>query len=204
MVKWSSGYAKTIKPCNHIAIFMSHTFSLEAIVLKRHNFAEADRFITVYSRQQGKVSALAKGVRKLTSRKRAALEPGNHVKLMLAKGHTTPIVTEAVIINSFAPAKGNLSRITQTYQLLEIIDHLTVEDESHPQVFYLLKNSLSALEQGGSKKTMLLENIRLILKELGFTHDKQFSETSLKDYIESLAEKKLRTKEYFTTDLSLG
>lgn len=177
---------------------MSNTFRLQAVVLKRNNFGDADRFITLFTKEQGKISVVAKGIRKIKSKKRAMLEPGNHVKLMLVKTKSSPIITEASLLNSFNAAKGNLPRLTQLYQLLEVIDFLTVEDESHPEVFDLLVSSLSALEQNGSKKSMLLENIRLILQDLGFTHDKEFSETSLREYIESLAEKKLKTKDFLT------
>lgn len=177
---------------------MSRSFSVTAIVLNRRNYRDTDRFITVFSKEKGKLVGLAKGVRKLTSKKRASLEPGNLVKLSFATGKAHAYITESTLIHSFPEAKRSLLRITQTYQLLEIIDLLTVEDEPHPQVFNLLEITLQQLSVNGSKKPLLLENIRLILKDLGFTYDKQFSEQGLRRYIESLAERQLKTKQYLT------
>lgn len=172
--------------------------TVEAIVLKRRNYQDADRFITLFSKQAGKVEGLAKGVRKLSSKKRPALEPGNLVKISFTSSTHIPIITEAILIHPFTAAKANLSRITQLQQLLEIVDALTVEAEAHPQVFTLLQQSLLALETNGHKKDYLLENIRLILKDLGFTYDKKFSEGGLKRYIEDLASKNLKSKIFLT------
>ena len=177
---------------------MSRTYTIHAIVLKRFNYQDADRFVTLFSAERGKVSGLAKGIRKLTSRKRASLEPGNLVKLSFVNGHKTPIITESELIYSFPTAKLNLPRITQLQQLLEIIDLLTVEEEPYPKVFELLKETLVHLGTNGHKKEVMLENIRLILQDLGFTYDKEFSEHGLRRYIEEIAEKKLRVKPFLT------
>ncbi|HVN15979.1 MAG TPA: DNA repair protein RecO, partial [Anaerolineales bacterium] len=59
------------------------SFRMEAIVLRHGDWGEADRLLTLYTREQGKVRAIAKGARKLTSRKAGHLEPFTHVKLQL-------------------------------------------------------------------------------------------------------------------------
>ena len=58
----------------------------EAVVLRHTDWGEADRLLTLYTREQGKVRAVAKGARKINSRKAGHLEPFTRVKLQLARG----------------------------------------------------------------------------------------------------------------------
>ena len=73
----------------------SRSYRTEALVIRHTNFGEADRILTLYSREKGKIRVVAKGVRKLKSRKAGHLEPFTRVQLQLAKGRDLPIVTQA-------------------------------------------------------------------------------------------------------------
>jgi DNA repair protein RecO (recombination protein O) len=75
-----------------------HSFQVEAVVLRHTDYGEADRILSLYTRQFGKTRALVKGARKVTSRKAGHLEPFTHVKLQLAKGRELPLVTPWVRI----------------------------------------------------------------------------------------------------------
>ena len=70
---------------------------VHAIVLRHADWGEADRLITLYSREQGKLRAIAKGARKITSRKAGHLEPFTHVKLQLARGRDLYIVRQGAV-----------------------------------------------------------------------------------------------------------
>ena len=63
----------------------SRSYRTEALVIRHTNFGEADRILTLYSREKGKIRVVAKGVRKLKSRKAGHLEPFTRVQLQLAK-----------------------------------------------------------------------------------------------------------------------
>ena len=73
----------------------AHSFRVEAVVLRHSDWGEADRILTLYTRERGKVRAIAKGARKIRSRKAGHLEPFTRVTLQLAKGHDLLIVTQA-------------------------------------------------------------------------------------------------------------
>ncbi len=176
---------------------MPKTFRVEAIILKRHNFREADRFLTVFTQDQGKLDLLAKGVRKLSSRKRPALEIGNHAKLFCISTKSTSLVTQVELLHSFPHAKSSLTRITQIYQILEIIDLLTVEASPNPKVFRLLVHLLSDLNTAGIKRDHMLLTIKQVLIDLGFGLPHSNSETALQSHLESITERKLRTKDFF-------
>lgn len=177
------------------------TQKLEAIVLKRFNFSDADRFITLFSLEQGKILVLAKGIRKMSSKKRPSLEPVNYVKLLIAKTKSTHIVTQSELQNSFPDLKKNLTKITQTYQLLEIIDALLPEEVPHPTIFHTLLATFDHLKTQQENKSYLLETISFIIQDLGFGLPTNLSETNLKNHLESITQTPLKSKKFFSTYL---
>lgn len=74
---------------------------VEAVVIAHRELGEADRVVRVFSRENGKLVTLAKGVRKIQSRKAAHLEPFTQSALVLARGKTFWIITQAETINAF-------------------------------------------------------------------------------------------------------
>ena len=81
-----------------------HSSSTDAIVLKRTSVGESDRIVTLLTPEQGKLTCVAKGVRKLTSSQRAYLEPGNLVSIYLIETTGMPILTQTKLKNDFSPA----------------------------------------------------------------------------------------------------
>jgi DNA repair protein RecO (recombination protein O) len=84
---------------------------VEAIVLSHHDWGEADRLLWLYTRELGKVRVVAKGVRKLRSRKAGHLEPFAHTRLQLARGRDMLIVTQAETINAFLNLREDLVQV---------------------------------------------------------------------------------------------
>jgi len=172
------------------------TYSDEGIVLKRRNFGEADRLVTVYTKENGKITALAKGVRRLTSRKKGALEVGCRARFLFVKGRSLDLITQASIISSFSPG-SNLHSMTLMYQILEIIDSVTAEKEEKSAVYQLLSLYIDGINHN-LPKIDLLKIIGQVLAVLGFAPPGQLSELSLKHLIEDIAQRRLKTKEYLT------
>jgi DNA repair protein RecO (recombination protein O) len=77
------------------------SFRVEAVVLRHANWGEADRILTLYTREQGKLRAVAKGARKIRSRKAGHLEPFTHITLQLAKSRDIPIVTQVETLDPY-------------------------------------------------------------------------------------------------------
>ena len=168
----------------------------EAIVLKRNNYSDAHRFITLFTKDLGKVSAMAKGVRKFTSRKRASLEIFNHLKVNIYQQNQHFLITETQLINSFPAIKTNLYQTTQAFQTAEIIDVLTTEEQAHPEIFTHFLSILTSIEAKTTSKNTAINHIKFILKDLGFGYPDLDSDVLLKNHIESIAERPLRSKEY--------
>lgn len=128
-------------------------YRTEAIVLKRRDFGEADRILTVFTPEHGKLTLLAKGVRKTKSRKAGHVELFTDSMFLVAKGRTWDLVSQAEMVEPFRALHEDLLRAGYAYTVAEILDGFTQERDSHPPMFVLLKETLSRL--AASKDEML-------------------------------------------------
>ena len=123
------------------------TYKTQATIIKRKNFGEADRLMTLYTERNGKVKAIAKGVRRSKAKMVGHMELFYLVDLQMAEGKNLDIVTSAEIINEFAQIRNNQQLTNQAYFMSELVDGLTHENEPHQEVFDLLISSLMHLNQ---------------------------------------------------------
>jgi len=121
---------------------------VHAIVLRHSDWGEADRLVSLFTRERGKVRAVVKGARKITSRKAGHLEPFTHVKLQLARGRSDlMIVTQADTIDAFLPLRDSLELAGNASYIVEIIDRFVYEEEGpNPTLFRVLLDTLKRLE----------------------------------------------------------
>jgi DNA repair protein RecO (recombination protein O) len=121
-------------------------YRTHAVVLRRRDFREADRILTVFTPNYGKLELIAKGIRKTTSRKAGHLELFGHTSLLVAQARTWDIITEAVSVESFGDLRSDLDKIGQASYLCELIDAFTESgDESQP-MWELLMIGLGELD----------------------------------------------------------
>ncbi len=135
----------------------------EAIVLRTQKLGEADRIITLLTRGSGRVRAVAKGVRRTSSRFGSRLEPFTHVDLQLAEGRSLDVVTQAVTLDPFAGRMGSdYERYTAGTVMLETAERLVVEDkEPALQQFLLLVGALRAVCDTGRSPSAVLDSFLL-------------------------------------------
>jgi DNA repair protein RecO (recombination protein O) len=135
----------------------------EAIVLRTHKLGESDRIITLLTRHHGRVRAVAKGVRRTTSRWGSRLEPFTHVDLQLAVGRSLDIVTQAETIEPFGSGLGlDYARYTAGTVMLETAERLVVEDkEPALQQFLLLVGALRTMSGGERNASAVLDSFLL-------------------------------------------
>jgi DNA repair protein RecO (recombination protein O) len=135
----------------------------EAIVLRTQKLGEADRIITLLTRGSGRVRAVAKGVRRTSSRFGSRLEPFTHVDLQLAEGRSLDVVTQAETLHPFAGRIGSdYERYTAGTVMLETAERLVVEDkEPALQQFLLLVGALRAMCDAGRAPTQVLDSFLL-------------------------------------------
>lgn len=135
----------------------------EAIVLRTQKLGEADRIITLLTRGNGRVRAVAKGVRRTTSRFGSRLEPFTHVDLQIAEGRSLDVVTQADTLAPYASNVGSdYERYTAGTVMLETAERLVDEDkEPALQQFLLLVGALRALSAGERNPGQVLDSFLL-------------------------------------------
>ena len=121
------------------------TFRSEAIVLRRTDFGEADRLLTLYSRDFGKIKAIAKGARKPQSRKTGHVEQFMRSNFLFASGREIAILTQAEMVQPYAALRDDLILTTYAAYLVELLDRFTVEEDKHTGIYQLLADALGWL-----------------------------------------------------------
>jgi DNA repair protein RecO (recombination protein O) len=145
------------------------SFRVEAVVLRHVDYGEADRMLTLYTRQFGKTRALAKGARKIASRKAGHLEPFTYVKLQLAQARDMPLITQADTIDMYQPLREDLVLTSQAAYVLELLDRFTYADETeNSALFRLLTDTLSRLSSKTDPWLVLRYYEIRLLDHLGF------------------------------------
>lgn len=130
---------------------MPKLYKDEAVVLKTIKLGEADRIVTLLTRSNGKVRAVAKGVRKTKSRFGARLEPFTRVDLMIYRGRRDlDTITSADIISSFDSLRTDYGRLTAAAAIVELVDKITPDREDLPSTYALLIAALNALAGNGT------------------------------------------------------
>jgi DNA repair protein RecO (recombination protein O) len=121
-------------------------YRVEAVILKRTDVGEADRLLTLFTPERGKLRAVAKGARKPSSRKTGHVELFNHVSLLIAVGRDLDIVTQADTVESFLPLRRNLDRLSYAYYFAELVDRFTEEEAENRAVYDLILRAFHWLE----------------------------------------------------------
>ncbi|MEJ5240885.1 MAG: DNA repair protein RecO [Anaerolineales bacterium] len=145
------------------------SFRLEAVVLRHSDLGEADRLLVLFTPQRGKLRAVAKGVRKVTSRKAGHLEPFTRVSLQLAEGRDLPIITQAETLDAYLPLREDLQKLSQAAYAIELIDRFLPEDEQpQPELYRLLVQSLERIAASADPWAALRFFDLRLLDGLGF------------------------------------
>jgi DNA repair protein RecO (recombination protein O) len=134
----------------------------EGVVLTTIKLGEADRIVTIFTRFNGKVRAVAKGVRKTKSRFGARLEPFTRVQLLIYRGRNLDTITSADILTSFDEVRTDYVRLTNAAALVEMVERITPERERAPRTYALLLAGLDALARGGGTSVVPAFIIKLL------------------------------------------
>lgn len=135
------------------------SYRAEAIVLRTHKLGEADRIITLLTRERGKIRAVAKGVRRTKSKFGARLEPFSRVDLLVFEGKSLDIITQAESLNAYGQDLAlDYSLWTAGQTMLETADRLTSEESILAESQYLLLvGALRTLVSGEHASSLVLD-----------------------------------------------
>lgn len=144
------------------------TYKSEGVVLGRQNYKEADRIIHIFSRDFGKVTLIAKGVRKLTSRKRGHIENFMRINFSAVKGRGLDLITEAEEVESYNVVRKNLKKVTLAYYFTEVVGRLMREYDVNKEVYLILINYLEKLQDTNRLKNLRLDFLKEIVVVTGY------------------------------------
>lgn len=139
-----------------------NSFKTQGIVIKRMNYGEADRILTILTERFGKVKAIAKGVRKTKSRLAGSLEPFMLLDLQLYEGKTFYIVTGSIIEKEFVEIHNNLQKTSQAFYVGEIIDKIILEGQKVNMTFEIFTEALEEIEQSGNEFLLRIFELKII------------------------------------------
>jgi DNA repair protein RecO (recombination protein O) len=120
-------------------------YRAEAIVIRRRDWGEADRLLTLYTREHGKIQAVAKGARKPTSRKAGHIELFTLTQLLIARTRSIDIVTQAEMVDAHRGLRESLEASSLAHYFAELLDRFTGEAESDQDLFELFRLALGWL-----------------------------------------------------------
>jgi DNA repair protein RecO (recombination protein O) len=144
------------------------TYSTSAIVLKRIDLAEKDRILTLYTRELGKVSAVAKGARKPGSKLSGSSEPFTYLRGMLSIGRELDVLTQSDIRESFPNAKSAIVSLAYGFYIMELVNQLTDDRHPNPGLFDTILSAMYVLESG-SDPEMTVRYFELnLLESIGY------------------------------------
>ncbi len=181
-------------------------FKTEGIIIRRNNFKDADRILTVMTRDHGKIAVRASGIRRIPSRRSPHVELLNHSVLSLYHGNNFPILTEAQTIDSFSYLKEDLEKIGMAYHLCELVDGLCPENQENRAVFELLRKTFGRLASEEKVGEMIHEFEIELLSMLGYLpagrqgwNKQEFltKDMDVDHFVENIMERKLKSKNIF-------
>ena len=146
----------------------SRLYRTPAVILKRTDLGEADRIVTFFSRDVGKIRAVAKGVRRTTSRSAGHLEPFTLSDVMFAVGRELDVISQADTLEAFREIREDLELTTHAYYLAEVVDLLTEDRLENRAVFDTLVEGLRSLRATPDPRMVLIVFHLRLLEALGY------------------------------------
>lgn len=143
-------------------------YRVSAVVLRQRDLGEADRIVVLYTLERGKLSAVAKGVKRPRSKLAGGLQLFAQAETLLAAGRTLEIVTQARPLDSFYQLRTDLRRFAHASYVAELLDTLTEEHSPDPGLYPLLVSTLKGLNEEGDPATLVRGFELKLLSRLGY------------------------------------
>lgn len=167
----------------------SKSYQTEGIIIRRFNQGETDKAITIFTKDKGKIKALAKGARKITSKRGCHLELFNRVKVIIYQGKRFDTITGAIALDCFPDIRKSHEITQLAYQVCEITDSLLLEGQKHPEIYTKLVSVLNSCD-----KEKVREFSINLLQSLGFLPTKEYPKSfNINNFIEGVLERQLKT-----------
>ena len=135
------------------------SYKIRSIVLKNATFSEADKMVTLFSRERGKLKVIAKSSRKIPSRLGGRVEPFTYADFFIAQGSNIDIISQVEVLESFQRMRQEESTLMPGLYLLKLIESGTVIGQHNPQLFDLLLAALLELKISNDPRKLVKDFI---------------------------------------------
>ena len=147
------------------------SYTANGLVVRRHDLGEYDRILTLFTREQGKVSAVAKGARRNKSRVSGATELFTYSRFLLGTGKNLDVVSQCEISESFPELRYDLERLARATYFCELLDRMTLDRDASAAeaLFELTLSALTLLQRADSYLDAVVHAFELhLLAILGY------------------------------------
>ncbi len=143
----------------------SATYLTSGIVLKRRDYREYDRLVTIFTEEYGKIDAVARGVRKIISKLAGHLEPMSYSSFMFARGRMFDVLATSIKLSSFRIPQTDVLAFALSSYFFEAVDRLTRSNQTDRALFRLLVEFLKLLESTVEEGSHATDFQRILVTE---------------------------------------
>lgn len=143
-------------------------YRTEGVVLRHMNLGEADRLLTIYTREHGKLRQIAKGVRRPQSKKAGHLDLFARVSILAARGRELDVITQADALDSYPGLRSDLDLVGRAAYAIELVDQFTVDGEANAELYALLIQTLDRLSAGVHRQSVQRHFELRLLDQVGY------------------------------------
>lgn len=181
-------------------MYPPHIYTIDGIVIKRRNFGEGDKLLIVFSRQYGKLRIIAKGIRKVPSRRAGHVELFREVRMTIRRGSGMDYMSEVTSTGLTTLVKDDLTHLGIIFVATELIDALLPDEQEHADIYDRYRQLLDEIgkKQDMSSQVLLDNFTRDALILLGYVHPDTNNIIDVYAYVESIIERKLRSPRLLT------
>lgn len=173
---------------------MKPAFTDTGIIIKSIDFAEADKLVGILSHYHGYQEFVAKGARRLNSKKAPHLDLFNLVKFQIGRGHNPQMLVQADTQEYYPHLRTNLEKVRIALSIAEILTSIMPQEEEDPESYLSLANFLHGLDKAASKAELsrLSQEYSLyLLRHLGYPQPKTLEVSNLSYYFETIINRKI-------------
>ncbi len=172
-----------------------HFLKSEGIIINRLTLRDADKLLTIFTPDYGKLVCYARGVHNIRSSRLTKLNIFSRIKFELVVKGNHKVLTHVDLLSSYRHNKTNLVHIQRMFQIGELINELTPEEQAQPEIYDLLETALTHLSRFSTPEYLYRFKLKL-LHLLGYGRNDLQPQT-IDAYIESILEHPLRTPTIF-------
>lgn len=170
---------------------MSRILKTNAFVLKKNNLLGKDTVISLFTQERGKIRVMAKGIKKITSRRAPQIQTGNLIEAILSMKKEYFYLQETKLISHFSIIKKDKNKSNDLYYMLFILDRLLPENQKEELVYSIFQKFMIALsKEKNNSQQLTIQYINKILQILGYS-TKNLAPSDLKGVIEGIINEKV-------------